>query len=126
MLTLTYGLKNPETGDQGSVLFDALNGNIVQLDAHTHNGVNSPALTSAAVLATTDTISNANWLANGATGHYRQQVTVPAGFDFDVVQIGFRTTAGAVIFPTVERVSDTQYFVYTTDNTIDFIAVYGG
>jgi len=126
MLTLTYGLKNPETGDQGSELFDALNGNIVQLDAHTHNGVNSPALTAAAVVASTATISSGSWIANGPTGHYRQQVTLPAGYDFDLVQIGFRTTAGAVIFPTVERVSDTQYFVYTTDNTIDYVAIYGG
>ena len=126
MVTLTYGLKRPETGDSGTVLFTALEDNITQLDSHTHNGVNSPALTAAAIVGTTQSVASGSWLASGATGHYRQQVTVPAGFDFDVVQIGFRTAAGAVIFPTVERVSDTQYLVYTTDNTQTFTAIYGG
>lgn len=126
MQTLTYGLKLPETGDQGTTLFEALEDNIEQLDEHSHDGVDSPNLSPQAMPGITQTISSGSWSASGATGHYRQQVTVPAGFDFDEVTISFRTTAGAIIYPTVEKVSDTQYFVYTTDNAINFIAVYGG
>jgi hypothetical protein len=126
MTTLTYGLKRPSTGDSGSTLFAALEDNITQLDGHTHDGVDSPALPAQSITGVTQTISSASWVASGATGHYRQQVTVPAGFDFDLVQISFRTSAGAYIHPTVEKVSDTQYYVYTTNNAIDFIACYGG
>lgn len=126
MQTLTYGFKLPETGDQGTALFTALEDNITRVDGHSHNGTDSTFLTAQSVIASVQTISSASWVSSGATGHYRQQVTVPAGFDFDTVQIGFRTTAGAQIYPTVERVSDTQYFVYTSDNTINFIAQYGG
>lgn len=126
MTTLTYGYKLPDTGDSGATLFTALEDNITRLDGHTHDGVDSAALPAQSIAGVTQTISSASWVASGATGHYRQQVTVPAGFDFDEVQISFRTTAGAYIHPTVEKVSDTQYYVYTTDNTINFIACYGG
>ena len=126
MLTLSYGYKKPQSGDQGTTLFTALEGDIQQMNDHTHNGTDSASLPAQSVLGVTQTIALGSWVASGATGHYRQQVTVPAGFDFDTVGISFRTSAGAVIYPSVERVSDTQYYVYTTDNTIDFIAVYGG
>lgn len=124
--TLTYGLVRPATGDSGAVFFPAMENNITQLDAHTHNGINSSLLTAGSIVGVTQTISSASWSASGATGHYRQSVTLPAGFDFDTVQLSFRTTAGAIIFPTVEKISDTQCYVYTTDNTINFIMVAGG
>ena len=128
MTTLTYGLKKPESGDSGSTLFTALEGNITQLDGHTHDGANSAVLPAQSIVGVSQTISNASWLASGASGHYRQAVTVASGFDFDEVQISFRQTGttGAYIHPTVERISATQYYVYTTDNTIDFLAIYGG
>ena len=124
--TTTYGYKLPETGDSGATLFADLESNITRVDSHNHDGTNSPALTAQAIEAVEQTISSGSWVASGATGHYRQLVTVPSGFDYDAVQIGFRTSAGAQIHPTVEKVSATTYYVYTTDNTIDFVAVYGG
>lgn len=124
--TLSYGYIKPATGDQGVSLFTALEDNIQQINDHSHDGVDSAQLTPQAIPGVTQTISSASWVANGATGHYRQSVTIPAGFDFDTVSVSFRTTAGAVIYPTVEKISDTQMYVYTTDNTINFIAVYGG
>ncbi len=126
MTTLTYGYKLPATGDSGATLFTALEDNITRLDGHTHDGTNSAPLPPQSIIGVTQTIALASWVASGATGHYRQAVTVPAGFDFDTVQISFRTTAGAYIHPTVERISDTQYYVYSSNNTIDFIAEYGG
>jgi hypothetical protein len=126
MVTLTYGLKRPATGDQGASLFTALEDNITQLDGHTHNGTNSALLPAQSIVGVSQTISSASWIANGATGHYRQAVTLPAGFAFDTVTISFRTTAGAYIIPTIEKISATQYYVYTIDNTINFTAIYGG
>lgn len=126
MQTLTYGFKLPEINDSGDALWTALEDNITRVDGHNHDGVDSPLLTAQSITGVTQTIASGSWSASGATGHYRQQITVPSGFDFDTVQIGFRTSAGAVIFPTVEKVSDTQYYVYTTDNTQTFTAVYGG
>jgi hypothetical protein len=126
MQTLSYGYKLPETGDQGATLFDALEDNITRLNDHNHDGVDSQQLTAQSIVGVAQTITSAGWSASGATGHYRQQVTLPAGFDFDLVQIGFRTTAGAQIYPTVERISDTQYYVYTIDNTLSYVALYGG
>lgn len=126
MQTLTYGFKLPETGDSGDALWTALEDNIERVDGHSHNGTDSAQLTAQSVIASTQTITSAGWVASGATGHYRQAVTLPAGFDLDLVQIGFRTTAGAVIFPTVEKISDTQFYVYCSDNTLTMIALYGG
>lgn len=127
MLTLSFGYKKPESGDKGSLLFDALEDDIQRLNDHSHNGTDSTKLTAQSITGVSQTILAAAWVTyGGPIGHYRQQVTVPAGFDFDEVQIAFRTTAGAYIYPTVEKVSDTQFFVYTIDNTIDFIAIYGG
>jgi hypothetical protein len=126
MITLTYGFKKPQTGDSGASLFTALEDNITRVDGHTHDGVDSAALPAQSIIGVPQTISNADWVAHGAAGHYRQQVTVPSGFDFDNVQISFRTSAGAYIHPTVEKVSDTQYYIYCTNNAIDIVAVYGG
>jgi hypothetical protein len=126
MQTLTYGRKVPDLGDRGQPLFDALEENIALDDGHTHDGINSPLLTAQAFVGIPQTILAANWVAyGGPIGHYRQLVTVLPGFLFDTTKISFRTTSG-LIYPTVERVTGTTYNVYTTNNTIDFVAVYGG
>lgn len=126
MLTLSYGLKKPQAGDQGTALFTALEGDIQQLNDHDHNGTNSAPLPAQSVLGVQQTIASGSWVANGPTGHYRQLVTVPAGFDFDKVHISMRTSTGIYVYPTIEKVSTTQYYVYTIDNTVTFTANYGG
>lgn len=127
MLTLTYGIKVPETGDRGDPLFTALEDNFTQIDSHNHDGVNSPLLTAQAFVGVVETIALANWVTyGGPIGHYRQLVTMAPGFLFDTTKIGFRTTAGEYVYPTVERVTATTYYVYSIDNTIDLVAIYGG
>lgn len=49
--TLPYGLVKPVDGDRGSVWFPALAADIVQLDAHTHNGVDSAQLGNSGILS---------------------------------------------------------------------------
>lgn len=125
--TLTYGQKIPDAGDRGVPLFQDLEDNFTRLDSHNHDGVNSPLLTAQAFVGVADTILAANWVSfGGPVGHYRQLVTMHAGFLFNTTKIAFRTTSGQYIYPTVERVTNTTYYVYTTDPTQDFIAVYGG
>jgi hypothetical protein len=125
--TLTYGRKIPDAKERGVPVFQILEDNITRDDSHNHDGVNSPLLTSQAFTGIVDTILAANWASyGGPVGHYRQLVTMHAGFSFNTTKIGFRTTSGSYIYPTVERVSNTQYYLYTIDNTQDMLAVYGG
>lgn len=127
MLTLTYGYKKPEAGDRGATLYQALEDNIQRVNDHNHDGLNSPLLNPQNFVGTPQTILAANWATyGGPIGHYRQTVTMAPGFLFDTTKIGFRTTGGAYIYPTVERVASTTYNVYTIDNTQDMIALYGG
>ena len=128
MHTLTYGQQIPDAGDRGVPLFAALESNFTRTDAHSHNGIDSAALTAQSIVGIADTIPSGSWATYGGApiGHYRQLVTMHAGFLFDTTKIGFRTSGGAYIYPTVERVSNTTYYVYSTDNTINFIGVYGG
>lgn len=127
MLTLSYGYKKPQSGDRGNSFFTAMEDNIQRLNDHTHNGTDSAPLPAQSILGVSSNILAANWVAyGGPTGFYRQLVTVPAGFDFDTVGISFRLATGDYIFPTIERVSDLTYYVYTIDNTLSYQAVYGG
>jgi len=125
--TLTYGQKIPSAGDRGVPLYQDLEDNFTRLDGHNHDGVNSPTLTAQVFVGIIQTILLANWVTyGGPIGHYRQLVTMSPGFLFNSSKISFRTTSGQYIYPTVERVTNLTYYVYTTDNTQDFIAVYGG
>lgn len=126
MITLTYGQKIPEAGDRGVPLFQALEDNFTRSDGHTHDGIDSPVLSPTNFVGTPQNILSAAWVASGPVGHYRQLVTMPVGFLFDTVKIGFRTSGGAYVYPTVERVTATTYYVYTIDNTQGYVAVYGG
>ena len=125
--TLTYGRKIPSTGESGAPAFQILEDNITRDDGHNHDGVNSPSLTAQAFVGVSDTILAAGWATyGGPIGHYRQAVTMHPGFLFNSTKMGFRTSAGQYIYQTVERITNTSYYVYSTDNTQDFIAIYGG
>lgn len=123
--TLTYGLVVPADGETGSIVFPILEADITQIDGHSHNGVNSARLTRTAITSITALISSASWVATTG-GTYRQLVTMPAGVSYGDVFINFvLTTLGHQIFPTVEKVSASTYYVYTNDNSLDYTAVYG-
>lgn len=126
MLTLSYGYKKPQNGDKGQPLFNDLAENIQRVNDHNHDGVNSPPLTAQALQGIQATIPLAGWVAFGPTGHYRQLVTMYPGFNFDTCFMSFRLTTGEYVTPTVEKFSATQFYVYTTDNTKDFVVTYGG
>jgi len=127
MQTLSYGYEKPEAGDNAaSGFFTGMEDNIQRLNDHNHDGTNSALLPAQNISATTQSIASGSWSAFGPTGHYRQLITTPAGFTFDGTNIGFRTSgsSGVYIYPTVERVTNTTFYIYTTDNTVSFVAIY--
>lgn len=122
MLTLSYGYKKPQTRDSGSTLWTALEDNIQRLNDHTHNGVNSSKLTSAAVVVATQSVPSASWAAT-SQGNHRQLITL-SGLDYDEISIGFKDSSNKPVFLEVERVSDTTYYVYTNKPSETYTAVY--
>lgn len=125
MLTLSFGFKKPQTGDNGSVFFPALEGNFQQLNDHTHNGTNSSLLPTASLAVTTQSIASGSWSSLGG-GNYRQLVTLTGGLQFDAVVVSFRDAAtGNYLNLTVEKVSATTYYVYINDNSLTLTAYYG-
>lgn len=118
MLTLSYGFKKPQTGDKGSVFWPALEQDIQQLNDHNHDGANSTKLTAKSIVGVSGALLAAAWVATSG-GTYRAQVTTPAGVAFNDYGLIFRiTSSGHVIYPTVEKIDATNFYVYSNDNTI--------
>jgi hypothetical protein len=123
MQTLSYGYKKPQTGDQGSTLFTALSDNIQRVNDHDHDGSDSALLTAASVTSVTQSIAAGSWVAT-SQGNYRQLVTLPGSLDYDNINIIMKNSSGHVVFATIEKVSDTTYYVYTNDVSTGYTAVY--
>lgn len=124
MQTLSYGYKQPEDGDIGSVFFPALNDNIAQLNNHNHDGVTSAPIPSSAIASGTVSLTSGAWTLV-STGLYSQTVTVPTGFSYvnNVIQIK-NAANDQIIFPTHEKVTATTFRVFTYDNTLNMTAVF--
>lgn len=118
MQTLSYGYLKPSNPDTGDEWFPALESNIQQLNDHNHDGSNSAFI--ASVVAN---ILSAAWVSV-ANGIYRQAITVPTGMNYDTCHIQFRLSTGQFVYPDVERISTTQYYVYTNDNSVAYKALY--
>lgn len=125
MDVLTYGIKVPETNDTGADgLFTWLQENLTQIDAHTHDGVTSSLLTAASVAVVTQSIASGSWGATVGDGMYRQTITISGSLNYDNININFKNSSGHQVFLHVEKVSTTQYYVYTNDNTMTYTAIY--
>lgn len=128
MTTLSYGFLLPASGDKGTALWNALQGDITQLNNHTHDGVNSAPIPGKNIASQTQSILAANWATYGGapTGFYRQLVTMLAGYTFDANVVTFRDSTGKYVYPTVEKNDATSFYIYSTDNTLALTAMYGG
>lgn len=125
MLTLSFGFQKPETGDLGGVVFPALEANIQQLNDHTHDGANSSKLTSGALSPLSEDVAAGAWGASIGNGLYKQTITLPAALSFDSTGFDVRLlSTGHVVHPTIEKVSATQYDIFTNDNTEGFKVLY--
>jgi hypothetical protein len=126
MQTLAYGSKLPESGDSGEVFFPALEDNITQMDAHSHNGVNSAKLTSASVTVHTQALLAADWTEVGSgLSVYRQLVTLPGTMQYDQYAVSAKLASGNLFYPTIEKVSGTTFYIYVNDNTLAPTICYG-
>lgn len=123
MVILSYGFKQPENGDRGSVWFPALNFNITQLNGHSHNGTDSAPINSANITKGTVNILAAAWVLVEA-GKYSQVVTCPAGFNMDDYNITVKISGGNIIYPSIVRSSLTTFTIYTLDNTLTYKAYF--
>lgn len=121
--TLSYGYIQPENGDKGSTWFPALNDNIQQLNDHTHNGVNSAPLPSTAITGGSVAIPAASWVVD-VTGRYKQDVTVPTGYNMSDYAITIYFSTGELIVPSITKLTGTTFRVFTNDNTISLVAVF--
>jgi hypothetical protein len=120
MIILSKGYKLPQSPDTGDVFFPAIEFDIQRLNDHHHDGINSQLLGSA-----TQNILAVNWVAAPiAGGVFRQQVTMPTGYLYDVSNMWFKLSTGEFVYPSIERVSANQYFIYTNDNTLQYTAYY--
>lgn len=127
MQTLTYGLKRPDSGDKGDVFFPALEENITQLDAHTHDGVTSPKIPSSSVEAVSQNVAAASWSDQGGD-IYRALVTMPGSLQFDTSTLSFEINSGSDVgsrfFPSVTRVSANSFYVFINDDSLDIKVIY--
>lgn len=123
MLTLSFGFKKPESGDRGDPLFTALEDNVQQLNDHNHDGANSSQLNSSAILPVSAALVSANWVLV-ADGIYKQTVTLPAAIPYDEAVFTCKLANGDIFYPTIEKVSSTQYDIFINDNSQDVTVLY--
>lgn len=123
MLILTYGYKKPQAGDRGAVFWPALEEDIQQLNDHTHNGVDSAKISTASIIAVTQSISSIGWVDLG-DGTFKQTVTMPSGLFYDDYGIVMKLDIGDIIYPTVVKVTNVSYDVYINDSTANLVANY--
>lgn len=120
MTQTTYGYKLPASPDTGDTFYAALAFDIQRLNDHSHDGVNSAPLSSFSIA-----VPSASWVAAPIGGGlYRQKVTLPAGVSYDTCELWFKLSSGEYVFPTVERVDGSNFYVYTNKNTLAYTAFY--
>lgn len=125
MQTLSKGFKLPESGDLGSVWFAALGDNITQMNSHDHDGTDSEKVRAVNLVTTGSTATVASGsFADQGDGYWRATVTVPAA-TVQNYSITFRDpTTREPIYLRMARLSDTQFYVYTS-YVQDIEVVYG-
>lgn len=113
MITLSYGLKQPEDDDTGDAFFAAMSENMVQLDGHNHDGETSAPLATRQVTAPASA-----WAASGLV--FRQIIQVPEGLEYDTVCIWVRKTTGEAAYPDMERIDASSFYLYTSDAALEY------
>ncbi len=121
MIVLSYGYKKPSNPDTGDAFFPAMEWNVQLMNDHNHDGVNSAPLGSRTI-----DIPKENWVLDTDIGGgiYNQEVTLPAGVDYDVIQMWFKISTGQFVYPSVDRVSASKFKIYTNDNSLDYVAYF--
>jgi len=123
MINLSYGYFLPETNDKGPIVFPALESNIQQLNDHTHDGVTSAPLPSSSVTPLGISLAAGSWVAD-VNGLYKQTVTLPGALSYDTTVFTVKLENGSLVYPSIDKVSTTQYDIFTNDPTTGFEVLY--
>lgn len=128
MKILSYGYQLPETGDKGEKAFLPLEQNIQQLNDHSHNGEDSAVLSGSNIGSVQIQVPSSNWASypGAPIGFLRQVVEMAPGFAFDLKNAQFRDASGHYVYPSVERIDQNSFYVYSIDPTLSLVANYGG
>lgn len=118
--TLSKGYKKPSNPTSGDLFFPAMEDNIQLMNDHVHNGV-----TGAITPSATGTALSTDWGSDLGGGSYRQVITMPTGFSFDTTNIQVRRSTGEMVYPTIEKISSTTFYLYTNNNGIAYNILYG-
>lgn len=122
---LTYGMKIPNDGDTSATWMPDIEDNFTQLDGHTHDGVDSPILSSASFEVITVTAASASW-SLVANGTYKQTVSMPGVLEFPNKNVSFRNAStGDVLYLTCKKVTATTFDIYINDNSITVSCLIG-
>jgi hypothetical protein len=124
--TLSYGYVVPTSGEKGSVWYPILENNITRLNSHSHNGSDSPLLTSTSVTAVVQTVTSAGWAAvSGQPGTYKQNVLMSPGTAFDTHAIEIRNNSTKeILMLSVVKTGAAAFDVYINDNTVALQVIY--
>jgi hypothetical protein len=120
--TLTYQRVRPDAGDSGSTVFDALETNIALNDAHTHDGITSPALPTSSLAKATVAANGVDRTGGPSLGLYTQTVTLPAGHSPTTSHFVF-LLGNQQVMPKWEYVGPTQILLYFPNNTDNLTVV---
>jgi len=117
--TLSYGYEKPVNPTTGDVFWLALERNIQRMNDHSHNGTDGPR-----IAATTEAVSAASWGSDLGNGKWRQTITLPTGFTFDNARIEVRRSTGEMVYPTIEKIDSTSFYLYTNDDSLAYVISY--
>lgn len=119
MITSTYGVQIPESGDKGQIVFEALETNIELFRDHTHNGVNTAKVSSndlskgSRLVPSTDV----GWEYRSDGTGFEITVTCPGNYTLANCTLSFRVTLGdyanQFIHPTILPISLAQFKIVT-------------
>lgn len=121
----TKGYKLPSDGDRGT-WWDDINFNTQRTNDHTHDGSDSQALSTAVLTKGSLSVASGSWVAvAGQAGTYRQLCTHPTGYTFPTACMTvYETATGNLIYPSIEKVSASTFYIYINDNTLDLVVKY--
>lgn len=125
MITSTHGVKLPEDGDKGQLVFTAINSNFAILRDHAHNGADSALIVSSSLSKGTLNLDSANWIADVSGKGYKQTMTFPGAYTLVNCSLRFRVRTGAhmnkIIHPTLNPVGSSivQIEVMVNDSSLD-------
>lgn len=115
MIILAYGIKQPTTGDRGSVFFPALEELCQRMASHTHNGINTAPVSASSISLASVVAPVLAWApVVGRPGVFSQDVNLPSGFTTTKCLIEVRLDGtDERVYPSIEKISNTAIRLFS-------------